>query len=104
MYGIIRLNHSEWTKKKLGRIWDSLNIHGTPHQAIVRRELSDNFCWYNEHYDSLKAGYAMGLERGQWAYAFAPKDGEAEGQGRAWGSGGSANRTLWLKGTRAVVG
>lgn len=23
-------------------------------EAIVRRELSDNFCYYNEHYDSLK--------------------------------------------------
>lgn len=23
-------------------------------EAIVRRELSDNFCFYNEHYDSLK--------------------------------------------------
>ena len=24
-------------------------------QSIVRRELSDNFCWYNQNYDSLKA-------------------------------------------------
>lgn len=23
-------------------------------EAIVRRELSDNFCFFNEHYDSLK--------------------------------------------------
>ncbi|KPU77038.1 uncharacterized protein Dana_GF13637, isoform B [Drosophila ananassae] len=30
-------------------------------EAIVRRELADNFCYYNEHYDSLK-----GLS--SWAY------------------------------------
>jgi len=30
-------------------------------EAIVRRELADNFCFYNEHYDSLK-----GLS--SWAY------------------------------------
>ncbi|EDW01185.1 GH21292 [Drosophila grimshawi] len=30
-------------------------------EAIVRRELADNFCYYNEHYDSLK-----GLH--DWAY------------------------------------
>lgn len=23
-------------------------------EAIVRRELSDNFCYYNKHYDSVK--------------------------------------------------
>lgn len=30
-------------------------------EAIVRRELSDNFCFYNENYDSLKglAGWAL---------------------------------------------
>lgn len=26
-------------------------------EAIVRRELSDNFCFYNEHYDSIKGAY-----------------------------------------------
>ncbi|ALC42266.1 phr, partial [Drosophila busckii] len=30
-------------------------------EAIVRRELADNFCYYNEHYDSLKGLY-------DWAY------------------------------------
>ncbi|EDW08131.2 deoxyribodipyrimidine photo-lyase [Drosophila mojavensis] len=30
-------------------------------EAIVRRELADNFCYYNEHYDSLKGLYS-------WAY------------------------------------
>lgn len=27
-------------------------------EAIVRRELADNFCFYNEHYDSLKGASA----------------------------------------------
>ncbi|CAK9072474.1 unnamed protein product [Durusdinium trenchii] len=31
-------------------------------EAIVRRELSDNFCWYNEHYDSLKGAAAWAVE------------------------------------------
>ncbi|XP_037914398.1 deoxyribodipyrimidine photo-lyase [Hermetia illucens] len=31
-------------------------------EAIVRRELSDNFCFYNEHYDSLK-GLASWAEK-----------------------------------------
>lgn len=26
-------------------------------EAIVRRELSDNFCFYNPHYDSIKGAY-----------------------------------------------
>ena len=25
---------------------------------IIRRELGDNFCFYNKHYDSLKGGYS----------------------------------------------
>jgi len=29
-------------------------------EAVVRRELADNFCYYNEHYDSIKGAY-------QWA-------------------------------------
>ena len=28
----------------------------------MRRELSDNFCWYNVHYDSLKGAAAWALE------------------------------------------
>ncbi|XP_016844206.1 deoxyribodipyrimidine photo-lyase isoform X3 [Nasonia vitripennis] len=31
-------------------------------EAIVRRELSDNFCFYNEHYDSLKGAYDWARE------------------------------------------
>ena len=23
-------------------------------EAVIRRELSDNFCFYNEHYDSIE--------------------------------------------------
>ena len=26
-------------------------------EAVVRRELADNFCFYNEHYDSVKGMY-----------------------------------------------
>ena len=26
-------------------------------EAVVRRELADNFCYYNEHYDSIKGMY-----------------------------------------------
>nr|KAG5688704.1 hypothetical protein BaRGS_029530 [Batillaria attramentaria] len=26
-------------------------------EAVVRRELADNFCFYNEHYDSIKGAY-----------------------------------------------
>ncbi|KAJ8670911.1 hypothetical protein QAD02_002170, partial [Eretmocerus hayati] len=31
-------------------------------EAIVRRELSDNFCFYNEHYDSLRGAYDWARE------------------------------------------
>ncbi|XP_012254558.2 deoxyribodipyrimidine photo-lyase isoform X2 [Athalia rosae] len=31
-------------------------------EAIVRRELSDNFCFYNEHYDSLKGAKQWALD------------------------------------------
>lgn len=31
-------------------------------EAIVRRELSDNFCFYNPHYDSLKGLASWALE------------------------------------------
>jgi len=26
-------------------------------EAVIRRELADNFCYYNEHYDSIKGAY-----------------------------------------------
>jgi len=31
-------------------------------EAVVRRELSDNFCWYNQNYDSLKGAAAWAVE------------------------------------------
>lgn len=31
-------------------------------ESIVRRELSDNFCFYNEHYDSLKGAASWARE------------------------------------------
>jgi len=30
-------------------------------EAVVRRELSDNFCYYNKNYDSLKGAYPWAL-------------------------------------------
>lgn len=45
-------------------------------EAIVRRELSDNFCFFNEHYDSLKGCAAWAQQtlkdhrkdKRQWVY------------------------------------
>ncbi|CAE7808952.1 phr [Symbiodinium sp. CCMP2592] len=31
-------------------------------ESIVRRELADNFCWYNQNYDSLKGASAWAVE------------------------------------------
>lgn len=31
-------------------------------EAIVRRELSDNFCFYNEHYDSIKGAKQWAID------------------------------------------
>lgn len=31
-------------------------------EAIVRRELADNFCFYNKHYDSLEGAHAWAKE------------------------------------------
>ncbi|XP_047358501.1 deoxyribodipyrimidine photo-lyase isoform X2 [Vespa velutina] len=31
-------------------------------EAVVRRELSDNFCYYNENYDSIKGAYNWAIE------------------------------------------
>lgn len=31
-------------------------------EAIVRRELSDNFCFYNENYDSMKGAYQWAID------------------------------------------
>ena len=37
----------------------SESVSGFLEEMIIRRELSDNFCYYNlEKYDSLKGGYA----------------------------------------------
>ena len=30
------------------------SVDGYMEEGIVRRELSDNFCYYNEHYDKVK--------------------------------------------------
>lgn len=32
-------------------------IHSFCEEAVVRRELSDNFCYYNEHYDSFEGAH-----------------------------------------------
>jgi len=39
-----------------GKFSDS--VAGFLEEMIVRRELGDNFCFYNKHYDSLKGGYS----------------------------------------------
>lgn len=31
-------------------------------ESIVRRELADNFCFYNEHYDSIKGASNWALK------------------------------------------
>ena len=31
-------------------------------EAIIRRELGDNFCFYNEHYDSIKGAYQWAID------------------------------------------
>lgn len=31
-------------------------------EAVVRRELADNFCYYQEHYDSVKGAYGWAAE------------------------------------------
>ncbi|XP_014095123.3 deoxyribodipyrimidine photo-lyase [Bactrocera oleae] len=37
---------------------DKASVEAFCEEAIVRRELADNFCYYNEHYDSLKGLHA----------------------------------------------
>ncbi|KAI4482664.1 hypothetical protein M0804_008517 [Polistes exclamans] len=44
-------------KKTIGR---SLEVF--MEEAIIRRELSDNFCFYNENYDSMKGAYEWAIE------------------------------------------
>lgn len=37
-------------------------VEGFREEAIVRRELADNFCYYNEHYDSLKGAKQWAID------------------------------------------
>ena len=32
----------------------SASVDGYIEEGVVRRELADNFCYYNEHYDSIE--------------------------------------------------
>ncbi|MES1906328.1 MAG: hypothetical protein MHPSP_004110 [Paramarteilia canceri] len=41
------------TLKKHSELWKTNSINSFLEEAIVRRELADNFCYYNENYDNL---------------------------------------------------
>jgi len=43
--------------QKLGRKSATESVHSYCEQLVVRRELSDNFCYYNKNYDNIKGAY-----------------------------------------------
>ncbi|XP_053685313.1 deoxyribodipyrimidine photo-lyase [Sabethes cyaneus] len=55
-FGQISVQRSVLAVKKHGKGFTE-SVAAFCEEAIVRRELSDNFCFYNQHYDSLKGSY-----------------------------------------------
>lgn len=47
---------------ELRKLKPNKNIAAFIEEAVVRRELSDNYCFYNDHYDSLDGAPAWALE------------------------------------------
>ncbi|XP_053662242.1 deoxyribodipyrimidine photo-lyase [Anopheles marshallii] len=55
-FGQISVQRAILTVKKYGKRY-SESVASFCEEAIVRRELSDNFCFHNENYDNLKGAY-----------------------------------------------
>ena len=55
-FGHIAVGRAILAVKKYGKS-NAESVAAFCEEAIVRRELSDNFCYYNKNYDSLKGAY-----------------------------------------------
>eukprot|EP00095_Tigriopus_kingsejongensis_P000201 maker-scaffold41_size498431-snap-gene-2.13 protein:Tk00201 transcript:maker-scaffold41_size498431-snap-gene-2.13-mRNA-1 annotation:"dna photolyase" len=54
-FGQISVQRAATYVKKHGR--DAKGVAGFTEEAIVRRELADNFCYYQTHYDSIEGAF-----------------------------------------------